>query len=118
VCVLIEDEELKHSQFTIHLHFDASQKKQYPLTVILRSHPLSARNPQIRFVARGTGGTFVKYGLDVQEEQLKEIQSPKALLHEKFGLEPEYLWGTLEKLEADNITTTKSMCVIRPAHPP
>lgn len=68
---------------------------------------LSVRSPQVRFIVRGTKGTYLKYGIDVQEEQLQVI-SPKAILEEKYGMEPEYLGGTIERIEADNLTVTKS----------
>jgi len=57
---------------------------------------------------RGTKGTYTKYGLDVQEDQLKVISSPKAILEDQYGMEPEYLWGTVEKIEADDLTVTAS----------
>ena len=89
------------------MHYDAGSKRGYPLVVILRAHMLSVRSPQVRFIVRGTKGTYLKYGIDVQEEQLQVI-SPKAILEEKYGMEPEYLGGTIERIEADNLTVTKS----------
>ncbi|KZT12863.1 oxidoreductase [Laetiporus sulphureus 93-53] len=72
------------------------------LTVILRSHILSVRSPQLRYVVRGTTGTYTKFGIDVQEAQLKAMASPTEIVDSpSYGREPEELWGTLENLAAD-----------------
>ncbi|KAF4619960.1 hypothetical protein D9613_005369 [Agrocybe pediades] len=94
--------------FTLYMHYAPNDTRPHPLTIILRSHPLSVKSPQLRFLVRGTKGTFTKYGVDVQEDQLKVISSPKAILEDQFGMEPDYLWGTVEKIEADDLTVTKS----------
>ena len=100
-------------QFTLNLHYERGPDRSYPLAVILRSHPLSVKSPQLRFVVRGTRGTYTKHGLDAQEEHLKLISSPRAILREEFGREPEYLNGKVENILADNETITKTMYVIR-----
>lgn len=82
-----------------------------PFTAILRAHILSVRSRQVRYIVRGTKGTYTKYGLDVQEDQLKVISTPNAIHEEYYGQEPESQWGTLDNIEADFITVTKSMCV-------
>lgn len=61
------------------------------LTVYLRASTL-AKAPGARFTLHGTQGSFVKFGLDPQEEQLKSgahFDSPR------FGHEPEEAWGNL-----------------------
>lgn len=70
----------------------------------------------MRYIVRGTQGTYIKYGLDVQEDQLKVISTPTAIHEEHYGKEPESQWGTLENIEADYITVTKSMCVFEHAN--
>lgn len=90
------------------MHYDAGPKRVFPLVVILRAHTLSVRSPQVRFIVRGTRGTYLKYGIDVQEDQLKVISSPNAILEEQYGMEPEYLAGTIERIEADDLTVTQS----------
>ncbi|KAH9482820.1 putative oxidoreductase C26H5.09c [Psilocybe cubensis] len=94
--------------FTIFMHYNAGARNPYPLTAILRSHILSVRSPQLRYVVRGTKGTYTKFGVDVQEDQLKVISSPKAILEGQYGMEPDYLWGTIERIEADDTTVTRS----------
>ncbi|OCH90735.1 oxidoreductase [Obba rivulosa] len=98
--------------FTILLHYpgrpSASALKPASFTAILRGHILSVRSPQIRYVVRGTTGTFLKFGVDVQEDQLKGIKHPSEITTvETYGAEPESLWGTLENLSADG-TIVKS----------
>lgn len=90
------------------MHYNPGLTKRYPVTVILRAHILSVRSPQLRYVVRGTQGTYSKFGVDLQEDQLKVISSPSAILEDQYGREPECLWGTIEKMEADEITVTKS----------
>lgn len=36
------------------------------------------------------------------------ISSPFAITEERFGIEPEYMWGEVEKMEADQVTVTKT----------
>ena len=61
------------------------------LTVFLRA-TLTACTPGPRFVLHGTHGSFVKRGLDPQEEQLRSGMRPDS---PGFGEEPESRWGQL-----------------------
>jgi predicted dehydrogenase len=51
------------------------------------------REPLPRFILLGNEGSFVKYGLDVQEEALKA--GFNSLTKANWGIEPPELWGTL-----------------------
>ena len=82
--------------------------KKYPLTIILRSHILSARAPQLRFVARGTKGTFIKYGLDCQEDQLKVMPDPKGIFRDDYGKEEQSIWGEVQVLREEGNVETRS----------
>lgn len=89
--------------FTIVLHYpprDATTSLQpTSFTVILRSQFLSVRSTQVRYVARGIQGTYTKYGIDAQEEQLKAMSSPSEIMQSpEYGREPEALWGKVENL--------------------
>jgi predicted dehydrogenase len=65
----------------------------YPnLRVILRAGML-VREPGPRYKLYGNKGSFLKYGLDVQEEALKADRAPKDA--ENWGKEPEEIWGNL-----------------------
>lgn len=73
--------------------------------MIVRGHILSILDPQLRFSVRGTKGSFVKYGLDVQEGQLKAMKSPKDIFADWFGKEPEEIAGELSLLGSDGSIT-------------
>lgn len=62
-----------------------------PFTVMLRS-TLTACIPGPRYLIHGTRGSFVKWGLDPQEEQLK---SGRGYDSPGMGDEPESAWGEL-----------------------
>ncbi|MBW4483739.1 MAG: oxidoreductase [Tildeniella torsiva UHER 1998/13D] len=70
--------------FDLTLHYDG-------LKVILKGGML-VRGREPRFVLRGTEGSFVKYGMDPQEEALKRGLTPA---EPGWGEEPKELWGTL-----------------------
>ncbi|CCM04865.1 uncharacterized protein FIBRA_07058 [Fibroporia radiculosa] len=95
--------------FTIHLHYPprpaASGLQPTSFTCILRGHILSVRSPQVRYVVRGLNGTYLKFGVDVQEDQLKVIPDVAEIkTSASYGLEPEELWGTVENLtEGDKV---------------
>jgi predicted dehydrogenase len=68
-----------------------------PKTVLLRA-TLTACAPGPRYVVHGTKGSFVKWGLDPQEDQLKAgmgFDSPG------FGEDPETDWGELRICEGE-----------------
>jgi predicted dehydrogenase len=95
--------------FTIHLHYSAGSALPLPLTAILRGHILSVRQPQLRYIVRGTKGSYVKYAVDPQEDQLKAIPEPNGIHASNFGHEPEELFGTLQNIEADGATVRTSL---------
>lgn len=59
--------------------------------VNLRSAML-VKEPLPRFTIQGTEGSFVKFGIDVQEENLRQNHWPPA---ENWGEEPETIWAVL-----------------------
>ena len=53
---------------------------------------------------RGTAGTFTKYGVDVQEDQLRAIPSPAAIhTMKEYGVEPEEIHGVVENLRGEKV---------------
>lgn len=82
------------------MQYPRSEANPYLLTVTLRAHPLSQRTPQLRYTIRGSKGTFVKYGLDVQEEQMKE-KGVEAFGKEWFGKESQDIQAELEVVEKE-----------------
>lgn len=74
-------------KFTIIMHYDKRENNPYPLTTTIKAHSLSLRNPQLKFLVRGDNGTFVKYGVDVQEDQVSANGAAAFSLAE-YGLDP------------------------------
>lgn len=72
---------------------------QYPrLRATLRAR-IIAYAPGPHLLIHGTEGSFVKYGMDPQEEILRSEKCPDG--HDwgkNWGLEPEELWGTLSRV--------------------
>ncbi|BDX05825.1 Gfo/Idh/MocA family oxidoreductase [Planctobacterium marinum] len=62
--------------------------------------------PVKRFDIQGTKGTFVKYGMDVQEEQL---QAGMALDHESYGQDQENNHGTLYTIDKTDKTELETL---------
>lgn len=78
--------------------------KPTSFTVILRGAILSVKSPQVRYIVRGTQGTYSKYGVDVQEDQLKAIKAPSDVFTSAgYGQEPEELFGILENQRGDDV---------------
>ncbi len=73
----------------------------YPrLRALLRAGMLVSA-PAPRFSVQGTHGSYVKFGLDPQEDALKRGERPEG---EAWGTEPEERWGTLRVLQGDSLT--------------
>jgi len=72
----------------------------YPrLRVLLRGTMLASK-PAPHFVIHGTHGSYVKHGLDPQENALKRGETPGG---PAWGKEPPEAWGTLSQVEGDKI---------------
>jgi scyllo-inositol 2-dehydrogenase (NADP+) len=69
------------------------------LRVQLRGTMLASK-PGPHFVIHGTKGTYIKYGLDPQEEALKRGETPGG---PEWGKEPQEAWGTLSLVEENKI---------------
>ncbi|TVQ68501.1 MAG: oxidoreductase [Balneolaceae bacterium] len=79
------DDALTDDNFELILHYDR-------LKVTLKSGML-VRAETPRFLLHGTNGSFVKYGMDPQEDALKGGRSPS---EPGWGAEPEQMWGRLD----------------------
>ena len=73
------DDALTDDNFELILHYDS-------LKVTLKSGML-VRAETPRFLLHGTNGSFVKYGMDPQEDELKDGRSPA---EPGWGAEPEF----------------------------
>jgi predicted dehydrogenase len=76
------------------------------LEVVLHASSFSAA-PNCRFRVEGTKGSYVKYGLDVQEEQLKNGISPNDA---SFGLESEDDFGCLYSESSSELIGSEQGC--------
>ena len=81
---LERDVAVVNDAFTLCLH--------YPRLRVWLSSTMLARTPEPRFVAHGTLGSFVKYGLDPQE---RALQGGATLGGPHWGEDAEASWGTL-----------------------
>lgn len=70
-----------------------------PLKARLRAS-LLVREPAPRYTVHGTAGSFLKWGIDVQEDQLKAGGPLPGELH--FGEEDSQNWGLLHLQHGDN----------------
>ncbi len=61
-----------------------------------------AASPGPRFLLYGTHGSFVKYGADPQAEAIKLGEIPGG---DRWGEEPEAMWGKLSLAQRDAVTT-------------
>jgi predicted dehydrogenase len=94
-------------QFTVILHYAPNEARHTVLTATLRGHLLSLRKNQLRYTIRGSRGTFNKYGIDPQEEQMKE-HGVDAFSLPDFGVESAEIWGTLEAMSSPPASSSSS----------
>ena len=97
------------TMWVTHLYHVVPEVTHCIFKFTLRAHPLSQRTPQLRYTVRGSKGTFVKHGLDVQEQQMKE-HGVAAFGKDWFGRESEDIQASLEAVEKEGDTVSaKSM---------
>ena len=89
------DRAVAVDSFEVHLAYPA-------LKVTLKAGSLVCE-PSPRFTLYGTQGSYLKFGLDPQEEALKQGGSPA---QPNWGSEPEEAWGTLTNCSG-NLTREK-----------
>ena len=66
----------------------------YPELNVHLSAGMLVREKGPSYTLHGDKGSFLKYGMDVQEDALKAGATP--LNHPNWGVEPEFMWGSLE----------------------
>ncbi|TIA88773.1 hypothetical protein E3P99_02392 [Wallemia hederae] len=89
--------------FTVHLHYNTGK---IPLVATVGASVLACFNDQLRYKVSGTSGSFIKYGFDVQEAQIKE--GVKAL-DSSFGVDDKNSHGTYTNadLKTETVETTR-----------
>jgi predicted dehydrogenase len=85
---------------TILLHYNKAGPEGMPLMATVKAAVVSAEVEQLRFWVRGTKGSFKKFGLDVQEGQLRKGMKP---WQEGFGVESESSHGTLTEWDGKDV---------------
>ncbi|HWY56412.1 MAG TPA: oxidoreductase [Terriglobales bacterium] len=75
------------------------------LRVWLRATMLASK-PAAHFLIHGTKGSYVKYGLDPQENALKRGELPGG---PEWGKEPSEAWGTLSLMEGDKVAEERAI---------
>lgn len=68
----------------------------YPEVKVTLKAGVFVKEPSPRFTIYGTEGSFAKYGLDIQEDALRNGERP---VSERWGIEPRALWGTIDALD-------------------
>ncbi|HZF64898.1 MAG TPA: oxidoreductase [Chitinophagaceae bacterium] len=66
---------------------------EYPQLKATVKGGMLVKEPLPRYIVLGNNGSFVKYGIDVQEEALIAGLTPENTLN--WGVEPEAIWGIL-----------------------
>ncbi len=80
----------------------------YPQMRALLRAGMLVNAPTLRFMLQGTGGSYIKSGLDPQEEALRRGEIPEG---KNWGAEPPSQWGTLylatgERVGVEPLATT------------
>ncbi|KAK4632202.1 hypothetical protein CLAFUW4_03908 [Fulvia fulva] len=81
---------------TVLLHYPG------PILVTVKAGVVSPEEEQLRYWVRGTKGSFKKFHLDVQEDQLRLHGIGPG--HKDFGVDPESHYGTLVKVPQEKAT--------------
>jgi scyllo-inositol 2-dehydrogenase (NADP+) len=86
--------EKAEDYFHITLGYDILRVQLYSRSIVL--------DPGPRYQVHGLKGSYVKHGMDRQEDDLKAGKNPH---DEEWGLEDEEYWGTLTTLSGDEVTS-------------
>ncbi|WWC67565.1 uncharacterized protein I206_101474 [Kwoniella pini CBS 10737] len=93
--------------FVVNLYYPPTPPSKSLKTVTLKASILSPLPHQLRFLIKGSKGSYVKYTLPTSHPALKKYTSPAD--HEGFDIEPEEGWGTayIAKEEKDGSDFTE-----------
>lgn len=87
-------------QFVLHMHYPSTNPAStpYPLMVTVRASMIRAQDPQPRFNITGDKGSYIKFGLDPQEGEMRvwKPESGRTVGDDKWGYEEEGMWGDLQ----------------------
>jgi scyllo-inositol 2-dehydrogenase (NADP+) len=77
---------------------------EYPDHLVIVKSSYLVKEPMPRYMVHGVNGSFVKFGIDPQEQALKEKLNP---LSPDWGEEPEQQWGKLNVIKEGSSLETK-----------
>ena len=80
--------------FVITLGYDVLRVQLYSRSIVL--------DPGPRYQVHGLNGSYVKHGMDRQEDDLKAGKNP---LSEDWGMEDEENWGVLTTISGEDVTS-------------
>ncbi|MCA1065031.1 oxidoreductase [Rossellomorea sp. AcN35-11] len=86
--------EKAEDYFHITLGYDVLRVQLYSRSIVL--------DPGPRYQVHGLNGSYVKHGMDRQEEDLKAGKNP---LHEQWGMEEEENWGVLTTVSGEEVSS-------------
>ena len=75
----------------------------YPELKVTLKAGMLIKEPGAKYKVYGTKGSYLKYGMDVQEDALKIGEKPQ----EDWGLEPEELWGRFNGPEGTTVVESE-----------
>ncbi|MBS4193495.1 oxidoreductase [Bacillus sp. FJAT-49870] len=87
------DVQIQREGAKAHDYFDLTLGYDHHLKVTLKSSRI-VRTKGPRYILHGDKGSFIKFGLDPQEQALIDGRSPAN--SKNWGREPEELWGSFE----------------------
>jgi len=87
------DVQIQREGAKAHDYFDLTLRYDHHLKVTLKSSKM-VRTKGPRYILHGNKGSFIKYGLDPQEQALIDGHSPAN--SRSWGKESEELWGSVE----------------------
>ncbi|MCR8847689.1 oxidoreductase [Rossellomorea sp. SC111] len=88
------DPEKAEDYFHITLGYDVLRVQLYSRSIVL--------DPGPRYQVHGLKGSYVKHGMDRQEDDLKAGKNP---VSEEWGIEDEGNWGVLTTIAGENVTS-------------
>lgn len=98
-------------QFVLHMHYPTTNPAStpYPLMVTCRASMIRAQDPQPRFNITGDKGSYIKFGLDPQEGEMRvwTPESGRRVGDEQWGREEEGMWGELQTVREGKLVKEK-----------
>lgn len=82
--------------------YDIRLRYEHFLAIVKSSYLVKEQGP--RYILHGSEGSFIKYGIDPQEQDLKDGKLPTEAL---WGIDPESQWGKLNTTQGESRIETE-----------